>query len=70
MKFALNEDLRCYSHTRRKGHLLTEKASENRLTKRKKLLSKVKHPAEPQRIWFFSDEKNFWQDKEVQYAEQ
>ena len=42
---------------------VTEKARENRLTKGKKLLSKVKHPAEPQTIWFFSDEKNICQDQ-------
>ena len=63
MKFALNEDLRYYSYKHHRGHQLTEKARENRLTKRKKLLSKVKHPAELQTIWFFSDEKNFCQDQ-------
>ena len=41
----------------------SKKACENRLTKAKKLLSKVKHPAEAQTIWFFSDEKNFCQDQ-------
>ena len=55
MKPALDEDLLFYSYKRHKGKLLTENASENRLTKGKKLLSKVKHPAEPQTIWFFSD---------------
>ena len=53
MKLALNEDLRCYSCKRRRGQLLTEKTCEYRLTKGKILLSKVKHPAEPQAIWFF-----------------
>ena len=48
MRLALNEDLCYYSYKRRRGQLLTEKARENRLTKGKKLLSKVKHPAEPQ----------------------
>ena len=57
MKLALNENLRYYSDNRRRGQLLTEKALENRLAKGKKLLSKVKHPANPQTIWFFSDEK-------------
>ena len=33
------------------------------MTNAKKLLSKVKHSAEPQTIWFFSDEKNFCQDQ-------
>ncbi len=63
MKHALNEDLRYYSYKRRKGQLLTEKTRQNRLTKAKKLLNKVKHPAEAQTIWFFSDEKNFCQDQ-------
>ena len=63
MKLALSENLCCYSYKRRRGQLLTEKALENRLTKGKKLLSKVKHPAEPQTIWFFSDENNFYRDQ-------
>ena len=61
MKLALNEDICSYSYKCCRGQLLTEKACENRLTKGKKLLRKVKHPAEPQTIWFFSDEKNFCQ---------
>ena len=60
MKLALNEDLRCYTYKRRRGQLLLEKARENLLAKGKKLL---KHPAEPQTIWFFSDVKNFCQDQ-------
>ena len=60
---ALNEDLRYYSYKHRRDQLLTENARENRLTKGKKPLSKVKHPAEPQTIWFFSDEKNICQDQ-------
>ena len=63
MKLALNEDLHYYSYKRPRGQLLTEKAREERLTKGKKLLSKVKHPAEPQTIWFFYDEKNLCQDQ-------
>ena len=47
VNLALNEDLRYYSYKHHRGQLITEKASENRLTKGKKLLSKVKHPAEP-----------------------
>ena len=64
MKLALNEDLRYYQYKRHIGQLLTEKARENCLTKGKKLLSKVIHPAEPQTMWFFSDEKNFCQDQQ------
>ena len=63
MKLALNKDLRYYSFKRRRGQPFTEKARENRLTKGKKLLSKVKHSAEPQTIRFFSDEKNYCQDQ-------
>ena len=63
VKLALNEDVRYYSYTCCRGQLLTEKASENRLTKGKKLLSKVKHPAEQHTIWFFSDDKNCCQDQ-------
>ena len=48
-----------------RGQLLTLKASENRLTKGKNLLSKEKHPAEPRTIWFFPDEKNFCQDQKL-----
>ena len=63
MKLALNKDL-CYnSYKRHRAQLLTEKTHENRLTKGKKLLSKVKHPAEPQTIWFLSNEKNLCQDQ-------
>ena len=63
MKLALNEDLRYYSYKRCRGQLLTEKTHENRSTKGTKLLSKVKHPAEPQTIWIFSDEKDFCQEQ-------
>ena len=63
MKLALNEDLRYFPYKRRRGQLLSEKALENCLTKGKELLSKVKHPAEPQTIWFFSDDKNSCQDQ-------
>ena len=69
MKLALNEDLCCHSYKHHRGQLLTEKSCENRLTKGKKLLSKVKHPAEPQTIWFFSNEKNFFQCHKAQYTE-
>ena len=56
-KLALNEDLCCYSYKCRRCKLLTEKVRENRLTKGKKLLRKVKHSAEPQAILFFSNDK-------------
>ena len=59
MKLALSEDSCYYSYKHHRCQLLTEKARENHLTKWKKLLSKVKHPAEPQIIWFFSDDNFF-----------
>ena len=63
MKLVLNEDLCYYSYKCHRGQLLPEKACEKCLTNVKELLSKVKHPAEPQTIWFFSNEKNFCQDQ-------
>ena len=63
IKLAPNEDLRYYSYSHHRGQLLTEKTRENRLTKGKKLLNKVKHPVEPQTIWFFFDEKNACHDQ-------
>ena len=60
---AINEDLRYTSYRRRKGQILTEKAKENRRTKARKLLNKLKKPLEPNMLWFFSDEKNFCQDQ-------
>ena len=62
-KLALNEDLRYYSYKRHRRQLLTEKARENRLTKGKKILSKVKSLAEPQTMLFFSNEINICQDQ-------
>ncbi|KAL1115595.1 hypothetical protein AAG570_005885 [Ranatra chinensis] len=57
MKLALNEDLRYYSYKRCKGQLLTEEAREKRLINAKKLLSKVKHPAE-KNLWLASSTKD------------
>ena len=60
---ALSEDLRYYSYKHRRVQLLAKNTCANRLKKVKKLLSKVKHPAKPQAIWFFLDEKYFCQDQ-------
>ena len=65
MKLALNEDLCYYSYKHHRGQLLTEKACENHLTKGKKLMSNVKHPAVSQTICFFSYKKNFCQDQNL-----
>ena len=67
MKLAFNEDL-YYSYKYYRGQLLPEKACEKHLTNAKKLLSKVKHPVEPQAIWFFSNKKNLPRSK-AQHAE-
>lgn len=58
MKLALNEDLHYQSYKRCNGQF-----TENRLTKAKNLLNKMKHPVESVTIWFFTDEKNFCQDQ-------
>lgn len=45
------------------GHLHGENAREIRLTKAKKLMTKLKHPVESMLNWFFTDEKDFCQDQ-------
>ena len=57
------EDLRYKSYAMRTEQLLTEKAKKKRESRGKKLLNKLKHPLEPDMLWFFSDEKNFCQDQ-------
>ena len=57
------EDLRCRSYQMQTGHMLDEKVKDRRLLKSIRLLNKLKHTKEPNMIWFFSDEKNFCQDK-------
>ena len=47
VKVALNEDLRYASYTRRRGQLITAKTREKRLANAKRLLSWLKHPAQP-----------------------
>ena len=57
------EDIRYKSYAMRTEQLLTEKAKKKRESRGKKLLNKLKHPLEPDMLWFFSDEKNFCQDQ-------
>ncbi|XP_035891201.1 uncharacterized protein LOC118502743 [Anopheles stephensi] len=63
VKVALNEDLRYASYKRRRGQLITAKTREKWLANAKRLLSWLKHPAQSDTLWFFSDEKNFCQDQ-------
>jgi len=65
VRVCMMEDIRYKSYKMRKGQLLTEKMQENRLKKSKKLLNKLRHPLEPDMVWFFSDEKNFCQDQSI-----
>lgn len=61
----IHEDLRYSSYVMRRGQFMTEQTKKNRYEKCQKLLRKIKHPEEPQLLWFFSDEKNFDQDQKV-----
>ena len=38
---------------------------EKQLKQTSKLCNKLKHPLEPDMLWFFSDEKNFCQDQKI-----
>eukprot|EP00096_Caligus_rogercresseyi_P004313 TRINITY_DN1852_c0_g1_i1.p1 TRINITY_DN1852_c0_g1~~TRINITY_DN1852_c0_g1_i1.p1 ORF type:complete len:117 (-),score=6.28 TRINITY_DN1852_c0_g1_i1:546-896(-) len=44
------------------GQILTPATKNKRVVKAAKLLKKLKHPKDPQIIWFFSDEKKFCQN--------
>ena len=59
----MKEDLKCRSYRRQTSQILTEKTKNLRLIKSVRLLNKLKHPKKPNMLWFFSDEKNFWQDQ-------
>ena len=60
-----HEDLRYKSYVMKRGQFISETTKENRLVRSKRLVSKLKHPAEQDILWFFSDEKNFDQDQKV-----
>ena len=53
------EDIRYKSYAMRARQLLRETAKQKREYRGIKLLNKLKHPLEPDMLWFFSDEKNF-----------
>ena len=59
----MKEDLKCRSYRRQTSQILTEKTKNLTLIKSVRLLNKLKHPKKPNMLWFFSDEKNFWQDQ-------
>lgn len=44
---------------------MSEKTKENRVIRAKRLFNKLKHLEQPGLLWFFSDEKHFVQDLEV-----
>ena len=49
----------------KRSQFMFETTKENRLVRSKRLLNKVKHPAEQDMLWFFSYKKNFHQDQKV-----
>ena len=61
----VHEDIRYFSYRMRKGQFLSKRMQEKRLKHAKKLVNKLKHPVEPNMLWFFSDEKNFCQDQKI-----
>lgn len=63
MTRCIQEDLRCRSYRLQTGQLLSEGTRKRRFEKSKRLLNRLKHPKEPEMLWFFSDEKNFCQDQ-------
>ena len=69
MKLVLNEDLYYHLYKRCKGPILRAKANVNPLTKAKKLLNKLRQPAELGMIWFFFYEKNFLPGPVAQHLE-
>jgi DDE superfamily endonuclease len=61
----VHDDIKYKSYVMRRGHFMSAKNRENRLIRSKRLLNNLKHPEEPNILWFFSDEKNFDQDQKV-----
>ena len=59
----VDKDLPCKSYRIQTGQLLTQAIKDRRLLNSTKLLNKLKHPKESNMLWFFSDEKNFYQDQ-------
>ena len=59
----VKEDLKYRSYRRQTSQILTEKTKNLRVIKSVRLLNQLKHPKKPNMLWFFSDEKNFYQDQ-------
>ena len=59
----VKEDLECRSYRRQTSQILTKKTKNLRLINSVRLLKKLKLPKKPNIPLFFSDEKNFCQDK-------
>ena len=49
----------------RKGQFLLKTKQEKGLKHAKKLTKKLKHPLQPDMLWFVSDKKNFCQDQKI-----
>ena len=63
IQLCVDEDLHCKSYGMQTGQLLTQVTKDRRLLNSTKLFNKLKHPKESNKLWFFSDEKNFCQDQ-------
>jgi hypothetical protein len=59
----MSDDLHYKSYAMRRGQFMSEATKTRRLEKAKKLLARIKHPIVPNPLIFFSDEKNFTQDR-------
>jgi DNA-binding transcriptional regulator YhcF (GntR family) len=55
----IQEDIRYKSYKMRRGQFMSEATKQKRFQKAKLLLNRLKKPANPNQIIFFSDEKNF-----------
>ena len=65
----VHKNLRYKSYVMKRGQFMFETTKENCLVRSKRFLNKVKHPAEQDMLWFFSDKKNFDQDQKVKQKE-
>jgi hypothetical protein len=55
----IQEDIRYKSYKMRRGHFMSEANKQKRCKKAKLILNRLKRPANPNQIIFFSDEKIF-----------
>jgi len=59
----IHEDIRYKCYTMRQ--FMSAQTREQRFIRAQRLLNKLKHPEISNMLWFFSDEKNFDQDKKI-----